>query len=76
MCVLQDWAKPGPYDQPMVNTLRRKKDKEPVDHSPHSVPGPAPTSLPPPALEEDPQRARSMAAPPKVNVSVGAPPYL
>ncbi|XP_068425471.1 protein MTSS 1-like isoform X8 [Clinocottus analis] len=25
----QDWAKPGPYDQPMVNTLRRKKDKEP-----------------------------------------------
>lgn len=24
----QDWAKPGPYDQPMVNTLRRKKDKE------------------------------------------------
>lgn len=25
---LQDWAKPGPYDQPMVNTLRRRKDKE------------------------------------------------
>lgn len=24
----QDWAKPGPYDQPMVNTLRRRKDKE------------------------------------------------
>ncbi|XP_059194958.1 protein MTSS 1-like [Centropristis striata] len=24
----KDWAKPGPYDQPMVNTLRRKKDKE------------------------------------------------
>nr|XP_040020276.1 protein MTSS 1-like isoform X7 [Gasterosteus aculeatus aculeatus] len=24
----QDWAKPGPYDQPMVNTLRRKKGKE------------------------------------------------
>uniref|UniRef100_A0A8C6NQL4 MTSS I-BAR domain containing 1 n=1 Tax=Nothobranchius furzeri TaxID=105023 RepID=A0A8C6NQL4_NOTFU len=23
----QDWAKPGPYDQPMVNTLRRRKDK-------------------------------------------------
>ncbi|XP_034064484.1 protein MTSS 1-like isoform X5 [Gymnodraco acuticeps] len=23
----KDWAKPGPYDQPMVNTLRRKKDK-------------------------------------------------
>uniref|UniRef100_A0A3P8XDY9 MTSS I-BAR domain containing 1 n=1 Tax=Esox lucius TaxID=8010 RepID=A0A3P8XDY9_ESOLU len=25
----KDWAKPGPYDQPMVNTLRRRKDKEP-----------------------------------------------
>ncbi|XP_016531700.1 metastasis suppressor protein 1-like isoform X10 [Poecilia formosa] len=24
----KDWAKPGPYDQPMVNTLRRRKDKE------------------------------------------------
>ncbi|XP_070822488.1 protein MTSS 1-like isoform X5 [Chaetodon trifascialis] len=24
----KDWAKPGPYDQPMVNTLRRKKDRE------------------------------------------------
>lgn len=24
----QDWAKPGPYDQPMVNTLRKKKGKE------------------------------------------------
>ncbi|XP_057689893.1 protein MTSS 1-like isoform X7 [Corythoichthys intestinalis] len=23
----KDWAKPGPYDQPMVNTLRKKKDK-------------------------------------------------
>ncbi|XP_061807258.1 protein MTSS 1-like isoform X7 [Nerophis lumbriciformis] len=23
----EDWAKPGPYDQPMVNTLRKKKDK-------------------------------------------------
>lgn len=29
-CCSQDWAKPGPYDQPMVNTLRRKKDKEPA----------------------------------------------
>ncbi|XP_039619114.1 protein MTSS 2 isoform X10 [Polypterus senegalus] len=25
----QDWSKPGPYDQPVVNTLQRKK--EPVD---------------------------------------------
>ncbi|KAM4580638.1 protein MTSS 1-like isoform 4-T5 [Odontesthes bonariensis] len=24
----KDWAKPGPYDQPVVNTLRKKKDKE------------------------------------------------
>uniref|UniRef100_A0AAY4EEF3 Uncharacterized protein n=1 Tax=Denticeps clupeoides TaxID=299321 RepID=A0AAY4EEF3_9TELE len=24
----KDWARPGPYDQPMVNTLRRKKEKE------------------------------------------------
>lgn len=27
---LKDWAKPGPYDQPMVNTLRRRKDKDPA----------------------------------------------
>uniref|UniRef100_A0AAY4CY29 IMD domain-containing protein n=1 Tax=Denticeps clupeoides TaxID=299321 RepID=A0AAY4CY29_9TELE len=28
----KDWAKPGPYDQPMVNTLRRNKEKrEPSD---------------------------------------------
>ncbi|KAF4087673.1 hypothetical protein AMELA_G00073230 [Ameiurus melas] len=28
----KDWAKPGPYDQPMVNTLRRRKEpKEAVD---------------------------------------------
>ncbi|XP_034031131.1 protein MTSS 1-like [Thalassophryne amazonica] len=24
----KDWAKPGPYDMPVVNTLRRRKDKE------------------------------------------------
>ncbi|RVE62374.1 hypothetical protein OJAV_G00156680 [Oryzias javanicus] len=24
----KDWAKPGPYDQPMVNTLRRRKAKD------------------------------------------------
>ncbi|GAB1299394.1 Protein MTSS 2 [Apodemus speciosus] len=23
----QDWAKPGPYDQPLVNTLQRRKEK-------------------------------------------------
>ncbi|XP_024154136.1 protein MTSS 1 isoform X4 [Oryzias melastigma] len=31
---LQDWAKPGPYDQPMVNTLRRSKDRT-ADPSSH-----------------------------------------
>ncbi|XP_035038868.2 protein MTSS 1 isoform X7 [Hippoglossus stenolepis] len=32
----QDWAKPGPYDQPMVNTLRRSKDRrETTDPSSH-----------------------------------------
>ncbi|CAJ1061806.1 protein MTSS 1-like isoform X13 [Xyrichtys novacula] len=38
----KDWAKPGPYDQPMVNTLRRKKDKETpaVVDSNGSIPGP------------------------------------
>ncbi|XP_024154135.1 protein MTSS 1 isoform X3 [Oryzias melastigma] len=30
----QDWAKPGPYDQPMVNTLRRSKDRT-ADPSSH-----------------------------------------
>ncbi|XP_014846081.1 PREDICTED: metastasis suppressor protein 1 isoform X4 [Poecilia mexicana] len=33
---LQDWAKPGPYDQPMVNTLRRSKDRrDTTDPSSH-----------------------------------------
>ncbi|XP_051811068.1 protein MTSS 1-like isoform X5 [Acanthochromis polyacanthus] len=33
---LHDWAKPGPYDQPMVNTLRRSKDRrETTDPSSH-----------------------------------------
>ncbi|KAM9737398.1 protein MTSS 1-like isoform 2-T2 [Menidia menidia] len=33
---LQDWAKPGPYDQPMINTLRRGKDRrETTDPSSH-----------------------------------------
>ncbi|CAB1321278.1 unnamed protein product [Coregonus sp. 'balchen'] len=37
----KDWAKPGPYDQPMVNTLRRRKDKEPAPAYISSVPLPA-----------------------------------
>lgn len=33
---LQDWAKPGPYDQSMVNTLKRSKDRrETTDPSSH-----------------------------------------
>uniref|UniRef100_A0A8C7FCU1 MTSS I-BAR domain containing 1 n=1 Tax=Oncorhynchus kisutch TaxID=8019 RepID=A0A8C7FCU1_ONCKI len=34
----KDWAKPGPYDQPMVNTLRRTKEKRetPNPSSPQS----------------------------------------
>ncbi|XP_044064490.1 protein MTSS 1-like isoform X8 [Siniperca chuatsi] len=53
----KDWAKPGPYDQPMVNTLRRKKDKGTpavVDSnssvSNDSSPASISTSVPAPAL--------------------------
>ncbi|CAG5888024.1 unnamed protein product [Menidia menidia] len=35
----KDWAKPGPYDQPMINTLRRGKDRrETTDPSSHQGP--------------------------------------
>uniref|UniRef100_A0A3Q2PQU3 MTSS I-BAR domain containing 1 n=1 Tax=Fundulus heteroclitus TaxID=8078 RepID=A0A3Q2PQU3_FUNHE len=61
----KDWAKPGPYDQPMVNTLRRRKDKEapaPVDNngtinggnSPPS--GQTSISAPPPAQMQTPSQ--------------------
>ncbi|XP_056619548.1 protein MTSS 1-like isoform X3 [Triplophysa dalaica] len=65
----KDWAKPGPYDQPMVNTLRRKKEpKQAVDKNGSSN-GTIPTSQPitsfsPPG---DAQGARSMNAVPKVD---------
>ncbi|XP_071277880.1 protein MTSS 1 isoform X7 [Agelaius tricolor] len=49
----QDWAKPGPYDQPVVNTLQRRKDKREPD-----VNGAAPSGAP--AAPEEPQRPRSM----------------
>ncbi|XP_070604387.1 protein MTSS 1 isoform X10 [Erythrolamprus reginae] len=49
----QDWAKPGPYDQPIVNTLQRRKEKREADSPGGAQSGP---SLP----TEDPQRARSM----------------
>ncbi|KAM6457767.1 protein MTSS 1 isoform 13-T13 [Liasis olivaceus] len=49
----KDWAKPGPYDQPMVNTLQRRKEKREAD-----PPGGAQSG--PPLSTEDPQRPRSM----------------
>ncbi|XP_027701337.1 metastasis suppressor protein 1 isoform X6 [Vombatus ursinus] len=49
----QDWAKPGPYDQPVANTLQRRKEKREPDSNggPPGIP-PAPT--------EEAQRPRSM----------------
>ncbi|XP_018769373.1 protein MTSS 1 isoform X7 [Serinus canaria] len=49
----QDWAKPGPYDQPVVNTLQRRKDKREPDTN-----GAAPSGAPAPP--EEAQRPRSM----------------
>ncbi|NWH95904.1 MTSS1 protein, partial [Aegithalos caudatus] len=49
----KDWAKPGPYDQPMVNTLQRRKEKREAD-----VNGAAPSGAPAPP--EEAQRPRSM----------------
>ncbi|XP_037022312.2 protein MTSS 1 isoform X6 [Artibeus jamaicensis] len=52
----KDWAKPGPYDQPLVNTLQRRKEKREPDPSGG---GPAAAGGPPAAAEEA-QRPRSM----------------
>uniref|UniRef100_A0AAZ3RHZ8 IMD domain-containing protein n=2 Tax=Oncorhynchus tshawytscha TaxID=74940 RepID=A0AAZ3RHZ8_ONCTS len=41
----KDWAKPGPYDQPMVNTLRRRKDKDPVPADISYAPLPLPAGV-------------------------------
>uniref|UniRef100_A0A0K8RT33 Metastasis suppressor protein 1 isoform 2 n=1 Tax=Crotalus horridus TaxID=35024 RepID=A0A0K8RT33_CROHD len=49
----QDWAKPGPYDQPMVNTLQRRKEKREAD-------SPVGAQSGPPLPTEESQRARSM----------------
>ncbi|XP_059528720.1 protein MTSS 1 isoform X2 [Myotis daubentonii] len=51
----KDWAKPGPYDQPLVNTLQRRKEKREQDPSggPAAVGGPS-------AAAEEAQRPRSM----------------
>ncbi|XP_043832311.1 protein MTSS 1 isoform X11 [Dromiciops gliroides] len=49
----KDWAKPGPYDQPVANTLQRRKEKR----EPDSNGGPPGI---PPAPAEEAQRPRSM----------------
>ncbi|XP_075560672.1 protein MTSS 1 isoform X7 [Pelecanus crispus] len=49
----KDWAKPGPYDQPMVNTLQRRKEKREPDLNGGAQSGP-------PVPPEEPQRPRSM----------------
>ncbi|KFQ25789.1 Metastasis suppressor protein 1, partial [Mesitornis unicolor] len=48
-----DWAKPGPYDQPMVNTLQRRKEKREPDVNGGAQSGPLMPS-------EEAQRPRSM----------------
>ncbi|XP_035386603.1 protein MTSS 1-like isoform X7 [Electrophorus electricus] len=60
----KDWAKPGPYDQPMVNTLRKRK--EPREVSDHCGPGPY-YQLPQAAsFPEDGPKTRSALVTPKV----------
>ncbi|XP_032171863.1 protein MTSS 1 isoform X13 [Mustela erminea] len=52
----KDWAKPGPYDQPLVNTLQRRKEKREPDPN-----GGGPTAVGgAPAAAEETQRPRSM----------------
>ncbi|XP_053414836.1 protein MTSS 1 isoform X1 [Nycticebus coucang] len=52
----KDWAKPGPYDQPLANTLQRRKEKREPDPS-----GGGPTATGgPPATADEAQRPRSM----------------
>ncbi|XP_032323501.1 protein MTSS 1 isoform X4 [Camelus ferus] len=52
----KDWAKPGPYDQPLVNTLQRRKEKREPDPS-GGGPGAAGGA---PAAADEAQRPRSM----------------
>ncbi|NWQ80846.1 MTSS1 protein, partial [Columbina picui] len=49
----KDWAKPGPYDQPMVNTLQRRKEKRDPDVNGGAQSGAA-------VAPEEAQRPRSM----------------
>ncbi|KAJ7338120.1 hypothetical protein JRQ81_010709 [Phrynocephalus forsythii] len=51
----KDWAKPGPYDQPVVNTLQRRKEKREGD-SAVAVQSGTPVPV------EEGQRPRSMTA--------------
>ncbi|XP_005411011.1 PREDICTED: metastasis suppressor protein 1 isoform X7 [Chinchilla lanigera] len=51
----QDWAKPGPYDQPLANTLQRRKEKREPDTG-----GSGPGAGGGPAGAEEAQRPRSM----------------
>ncbi|XP_063087189.1 protein MTSS 1 isoform X7 [Cavia porcellus] len=52
----KDWAKPGPYDQPLVSTLQRRKGKCEPDPSG----GAAGSAAGPGAAAEEAQRPRSM----------------
>uniref|UniRef100_A0AAY5EAK9 IMD domain-containing protein n=1 Tax=Electrophorus electricus TaxID=8005 RepID=A0AAY5EAK9_ELEEL len=64
----KDWAKPGPYDQPMVNTLRKRK--EPREVSDHCGPGPY-YQLPQAAsFPEDGPKTRSALVTPKVELAL------
>ncbi|XP_055065509.2 protein MTSS 1 isoform X3 [Misgurnus anguillicaudatus] len=65
----KDWAKPGPYDQPMVNTLRRKKEPKEIVDANSTSNGTVPSSQPIMASSppEDAQGARSMTVVPKVD---------
>ncbi|NXT34816.1 MTSS1 protein, partial [Pelecanoides urinatrix] len=49
----KDWAKPGPYDQPMVNTLQRRKEKREPELNGGAQSGA-------PVTPEEAQRPRSM----------------
>uniref|UniRef100_A0A8C8HVF2 Metastasis suppressor protein 1 n=1 Tax=Oncorhynchus tshawytscha TaxID=74940 RepID=A0A8C8HVF2_ONCTS len=59
----QDWAKPGPYDQPMVNTLRRTKEKR-------ETPNPSSPQATTPG--DEPQRAKGTNAALSPNCSAEA----
>ncbi|XP_041941400.1 protein MTSS 1-like isoform X2 [Alosa sapidissima] len=61
----KDWAKPGPYDQPMVNTLRKKKESGSVSMSMEPPPAPAQPALPSSHSTDQPPRVCRMLAMPK-----------